>query len=40
MTYIPEKHKRYGLLSLSVEAMFDAQSREPEGQGNAIQDRG
>ena len=40
MAYIPEKHKRYGLLPLSAEAMFDAQSREPEGQGNAIQDRG
>ena len=40
MANIPEKHKRYGLLPLSVEAMLDAQSREPEGQGNAIQDRG
>lgn len=40
MAYIPEKHKRYGLLPLSAEAMFDAQSRESEGQGNAIQDRG
>lgn len=40
MAYIPEKYKRCGLLPLSAEAMFDAQSREPEGQGNAIQDRG
>ena len=32
MAYIPEKHKRYGLLPLSAKAMFDAQSREPEGQ--------
>lgn len=40
MAYIPEKRKRYGLLPLSVEAMFDVQPREPEGQGNAIQDRG
>lgn len=40
MAYIPEKHKRYGLLPLSVEVMFYAQSRKPEGQGNAIQDRG
>ena len=40
MAYIPEKHKWYGLLPLSIEAMFDAQSHKPEGQGNAIQDRG
>lgn len=40
MAYIPEKHEQYGLLPLSVEAMFNTQSRESEGQGNAIQDRG
>ena len=40
MAYIPEKHKRYGLLPLSAEAMFDAQPREPGGQGNAIRDHG
>ena len=40
MAYILEKHKRYGLLPLSAEAMYDTQSRESEGQGNAIQDRG